>query len=145
MARTAKTFRFDDETLAELATLCERWDVSQTEAIQRAIQCAIQNAIQSNTECNTDSEESIEWRDLYLSEKSRADRLEDRNEKLQDRMADLSDRIADSLQASQVLQAAEKEDLLPPGDQPPDHESGELSRMDHFRAIFKRKKKRKLS
>lgn len=144
MARKAKTFRFDDETLADLVTLCDRWKVTQTEAIQRAIQEAIQSNTESNTEQYSDADPSEQWKELYKAERARVDDLTASNKELTDSLVTLSAKIADSLQASQVLQAADKEDLRPalpiiqdqtPGIQDP--EPVKLTRWQHFKAIFK--------
>lgn len=137
MAKQVKSFRLEADTVAELAKLAQEWGISQADVIQRVIRNVIQGNTESNTEGNTEPDNQIGWRELYLSEKTRADRLEERNEKLQDRMADLTDRIADSLQASQVLQAAEKEELLPPPVQTAEPEEPRLTRWQHFKAIFK--------
>lgn len=72
-------------------------------AVQHAVQSAVQSAVQDDVQKTAEiGSSSDEWKALYLEER-------ERNAELSGRLLELSGKIADSLQASQALNALDKQ------------------------------------
>lgn len=131
---TRKTFRFSDGMAAELELLTSTWKVDQTEVIRRCIHEAAQRiAERSDDVSTTDSTASDTELVVVLQAhiKTLEAELEARRTELA-REQETALRLAENVSQAQTLHAADVVEVLPAPEG--------MTRMDHFRAIFRRKR-----
>lgn len=109
MAKKQKAFRLDENILHELETLCNEWNINQTEAVERVIHLAFE----SYTDSYTETEQSY-TKDQTLDSAFKA--LEKQLEVKDVQIETLNKALLNAQEqgkAAQVLHAVEKkEDLL---------------------------------
>lgn len=118
---TPISFRPKERELEQIRLIQERKGCSQASAVRFALDAACE-ALEPKEEPQSDTD----WKAMYLSEK-------ELNESLSSRLMELSEKVADSLQAAQLLHAADKkEELLPEATADEDKDRITRKRWWHF-------------
>lgn len=118
---TPISFRPKKRELEQIRLIQEGKGCSQAGAIRFALDAACE-ALEPKEEPQPDTD----WKAMYLSEK-------ELNESLSLRLIELSEKVADSLQAAQLLHAADKkEELLPEATADEDKDKTAKKRWWHF-------------
>lgn len=137
-----KTFRFNDETLDQLAMLSESWGVDQSEAVRRCIHkaaCASDTLSDSSPESSDTRQTPYDALENELVDALKAHivtlEAELEAKQIELRLAlETNLKQAENLSEAHTLNAADKIEALPETSK-----AEPMTRLDHLKAIFRRK------